>query len=230
VHGGLQTNLQSHQDYFPCRSFSQIFYGILHPDERCFSNSIDSQTLNDIQWISEITAQIVRLAQFSSIMPSHSSTRRVWRLVHASKRFFRRRRSIVRIHDTAIRDKLLQSTKLLYLSGSREHGLTHLIVNSTRERRASAHQSLALCSLQWLSLFTFIRNVSDNSSTTRFHLTSFDSPKGNWTGLWKSKLPDPASIMTFIPFPKFHLLVADYTKVLEARVTWSKISLLVQLA
>ena len=133
----------------------------------------------DIQWISEIPDlchirtedRCNKESRGFSIVPSHISIHRKWRLVHANKRPSRRMNVISKYEFTNRNAEIvfsLQSTTIPTLF-SIPCAWSHTSDREQHPRdRSVMHSSTqALCSFQWLLLFTFIRTVSDDSSTTR---------------------------------------------------------------
>ena len=80
-----------------------------------------------------------------------------------------------------------------FRSVPRVHDLTHLIVNSTRGRLATARQPLVLCSFRG----SYCSLLSEESQTIaaqpEFHLTLLWSPKSYVAGQKKPKFSNPAS-------------------------------------
>ena len=153
-----------------------------------------------------------------SILPSLSSTHRTRRLVHAADA--RRTPFEVPAWTEHIRDWSNSLLNALVLGKPHAHGLTHLIWNSTHTTTAFASSSRrVLCSLQWLFVFTFIRKVSDDSSTTRIHLTSLRIRK-HTTWCWGSETPRP-NVQRSCWVPESSMLFAKFSGAQRARVMWS---------
>lgn len=80
-----------------------------------------------------------------------------------------------------------------FRSVSRVHDLTHLIMNSTKRRLATARQPLVFCSF----CGSYCSLLSEESQTIaaqpEFHFTLLGSPKNNVAGQKKPKFSNPAS-------------------------------------